>query len=118
MSEGLKQFFAAWGETNAAAREEILRAVLNLKFSYVDPRMDAPTEDLSTLNDYIGQSASFAPGAQAKVVITSTTAGIDRATVAFEMPGMDPQMGQYVVEYDATGTIIRMIGFAGLGAPD
>jgi len=62
-----------------------------------------------------------APGWSAKVVNSSITAGVTRATVAFSGTGPDGhemvQLGQYFVEMDE-GLINRMVGFVGTGAED
>ena len=62
-----------------------------------------------------------APGWTAKVVTMSETAGSIRATVAFGGQGPDGsemvQHGQYFADMDGN-KIARMVGFAGLGAPE
>ena len=60
-----------------------------------------------------------APGWSAKVLSSTTTAGVTRATVAFGGKGPDGnemvQLGQYFVETEGE-LISRMVGFVGTGA--
>lgn len=118
MTQAIESFFAAWGEPDAEIRANMLRAVVSPQLYYVDPRVTDPITTLDALIDYIGMYSQFAPGATAKVVQLSRTAGHTRASVAFGMPEADPQLGQYFFEFDDESRVTRMIGFVGLGEPE
>jgi hypothetical protein len=49
-------------------------------------------------------------------VNTSTTLSHVRATLQFGA-GEQSQMGQYCVDMDDNGKIVRIVGFAGMGEP-
>ncbi|MBO9478649.1 molecular chaperone GroEL [Shimia sp. R11_0] len=118
MLSSMTAFFAAWSETDAAKRADVLQSTIAETFSYCDPNTAESIGDLETLNSYIGLFIQYAPGAIAAVVNCSATQSHHRVTVAFRMADGSEKLGQYFVELDAEGRATRMVGFAGLGEPE
>ena len=121
MSDAISEFFAAWQlEDNSARLEQITRAVTET-VQYDDPRTPQTLTGIAALNNYVGMFSANAPGWSAKVLTSSTTANMTRATVAFGGTGPDGkemvQYGQYFVEKDGE-LISRMVGFVGMGLPE
>ena len=118
MSHAIESFFAAWGETDANTRTDMMRAAVSPDFSYLDPRTPEPVTELDALAGYVEMYTQYAPGATAAVVSQSTTQGHHRATVEFRMADGTVQLGQYFIECDAEDRPARLIGFVGLGEPE
>ena len=117
MTQVIESFFAAWGMTDAAARDAALRDCLAEAFYYVDPRAPDPITDAEALVAYVAMFTEYAPGATARVVALSETKGHYRATVEFETADGNRQYGQYMIDLDEGGKATRLIGFVGLGSP-
>ena len=121
MTNSIDTFFDAWGMTDDAARANAINSVYAEAGTYADPRSEGALTGPAAITEYVGMFSANAPGWTAKVVATSETAGMIRATVAFGGMGPDGkemvQHGQYFAELDGA-KITRMIGFAGLGAPE
>lgn len=120
MTSPIETFFDAWQLGEAEPRHARIAAAVTADVSYSDPRSPETLVGLDALSEYVGQFSANAPGWTARVVHTDSTAGMTRATVAFGGKGPDGrdmvQHGQYFVELDGD-RIGRMVGFAGLGAP-
>ena len=118
MSDSISTFFDAWEVADAGARLEKISSAVSKNIQYDDPRTQTTVSDVNALADYVGMFSANAPGWTAKVIATSTTAGMARATVAFSGTGPDGtnmvQLGQYFVELEGD-LISRMVGFAGTG---
>lgn len=121
MSDAISTFFDAWELDSADARLEKIISSVTANVKYDDPRAPQTIEGIDALNEYVGMFSANAPGWTAKVVNTSSTAGMVRATVAFG--GMGPegkemvQLGQYFAEFEGD-LISRIVGFVGTGAPE
>ena len=118
MTDRIDSFFTAWGEGDTAKRADMVRDAMAEIFTYTDPNAPEPINDIGALVEYIGMFTQYAPGATARVAALSEVKGHYRATVAFEMADGKTQHGQYFIDCDADGRMIRMVGFAGLGAPE
>ena len=116
MSE-IKTFFAAWGMTEASARDAAIRNAVTDSVTYADPRTETPLSGPDALSSYIGVFTEMAPGATANVVKEDSIQGMARVTVAFRMADGKEQHGQYFVE-PSQGKITRMTGFVGTGTPE
>ena len=118
MSDSISTFFDAWEVTDADARLEKISSAVSENIQYDDPRTQTTVSGVNALVDYVGMFSANAPDWSAKVVSSSTTAGMTRATVAFGGTGPDGtdmvQLGQYFVELEGD-LISRMVGFAGTG---
>jgi len=118
MSNSISTFFDAWQLDSDDARREKIASVVAEAIQYDDPRAAETVNGIDALSDYVGMFSAHAPGWTAKVVSSSTTAGMTRATVAFGGMGPDgkqmEQLGQYFVETDGK-LIVRMVGFVGTG---
>ncbi|WP_204113551.1 molecular chaperone GroEL [Shimia biformata] len=117
MTQSIENFFAAWGEPDAEARANAIRACLSGTFFYLDPRTETPMTKVDDLVAYVGMYTQYAPGATARVTDVTTTGDYHRATVAFEMADGQKQHGQYVIQLDGTGCLSHLVGFAGMGTP-
>lgn len=115
MSDSVKRFFNAWGDSDAETRMAVLGDVLAHGVRYADPRTDAALEGVAAVVDYVGEFSQLAPGALAQVVDMQDCDGVLRATVEFTMPGGMSQMGQYMIEADDAGRLTRLVGFKGVG---
>ena len=118
MSDSIEQLFLAWGDPDAGARTATLKSTLAPAFYYADPNAPDPITDADAFAAYVGMFTQYAPGATARVAQLTECKGHHRATVIFEMADGKQQFGQYFVDLDEAGVITRMIGFAGLGAPE
>ncbi|MEL7282546.1 MAG: nuclear transport factor 2 family protein [Pseudomonadota bacterium] len=118
MSDGIKQLFLAWGDTDEDARAATLTNAIAPQFYYADPNAPEPITDMNAFLAYVGMYTQYAPGATARVAHLTECKGHHRATVTFEMADGTQQFGQYFIDLDQDGLITRMIGFAGLGAPE
>ena len=111
-------FFEAWGEADAEARNDKIAGTMSDEFFYVDPRAPDPITELSVLQGYIGNFSKAAPGAVAKLAKLSTSHDLyHRATVLFMITEEMTQNGQYYVETDMFGRITKLVGFSGTGEP-
>ncbi len=121
MSDPVSTFFDAWEIQAAEPRQEKIASAVTSSVRYDDPRTPETLNGVDALSEYVGNFGASAPGWTARVVASSTTAGMIRATVAFGGPGPDGkemvQHGQYFVETEGD-LISRMVGFAGLGSPE
>ncbi len=121
MTDAIDTFFGAWQLESREERVDKITGAVAPGVVYVDPRTPEPITSVSALCDYVGMFSANAPGWSARVVSTSTIAGMTRATVAFSGKGADgkeqTQLGQYFVETEG-GLISRMVGFVGIGAPE
>lgn len=121
MSDPVSLFFSAWQLASADARLASISDAVTPEVQYDDPRTQETIQGISALNDYVGLFSANAPGWSARVVDSSTTAGMIRATVAFGGKGPDgndmTQYGQYFVETSGN-RISRMVGFVGTGAQE
>lgn len=121
MSDPITTFFAAWELESDDTRLEKITSAVTADVQYDDPRTPETINGIDALCEYVGMFSSNAPGWSAKVVDTSNTAGMTRATVSFGGKGPDGkemvQLGQYFVETDGK-LIRRMVGFVGTGAPE
>lgn len=120
MPDPISAFFDAWQLTDESERLARIAAAVSPDIQYSDPRAPETINGVNALSEYVGMFSANAPGWSAKVVNTDTTAGMTRATVAFEGKGPDGkdmvQHGQYFVEQNGE-SISRMVGFVGTGAP-
>lgn len=121
MSDPISTFFDAWQLESADARHEKISSVVTANIQYDDPRTPQTVNGINALSEYVGMFSANAPGWTAKVIDTTNTAGMTRATVAFGGKGPDGnemlQLGQYFVETDGD-LISRMVGFVGTGAQE
>lgn len=121
MAGSIETFFDAWGMADDAARSDAISSVYAGDGTYVDPRAPDALTGPAAISEYVNMFSANAPGWTAKVVALDTTGTMSRATVAFGGKGPDGsemvQHGQYFIEEQAS-KITRMIGFAGLGAPE
>lgn len=121
MTHSIETFFEAWGMADDAARSDAISSVYGSAGTYSDPRSEGTLTGPAAITEYVSMFSANAPGWTAKVVNSSETAGMIRATVAFGGMGPDGkemvQHGQYFAETDE-GKIARMVGFAGLGTPE
>ncbi len=121
MTNSISTFFDAWGLTDDAARLDAITQVFAGSGTYADPRSPETLHGPEAIAGYVNMFSANAPGWTAKVVTTSETAGMTRATVAFGGMGPDGtemvQHGQYFVDMQ-DDKITRMIGFVGIGAPE
>lgn len=121
MSDAISTFFDAWALTDSEARRANIASSCSSDVQYTDPRSQGTLNGIDAVNEYVGMFSANAPGWSAKVIASDTTAEMTRATIAFG--GMGPegkemvQHGQYFVEKHAE-KIVRMVGFAGTGAPE
>ena len=81
---------------------------------YAGPRTEGQTTGRDVRAKYAGMFASG--GMPGGVGNTSTTLSHGRATLQFG-EGEQPRMGQYGVDMDDNGKIVRIVGFAGMGEP-
>jgi hypothetical protein len=120
MTDSISTFFDAWQLESAEERLQKITSSVTENIQYDDPRTPDTLSGINAVNDYVGMFSTNAPGWSAKVVDTSTTAGMTRATVSFSGTGPDGkdmvQLGQYFVEMDGN-LIKRMVGFVGTGTP-
>lgn len=120
MSDPISTFFDAWQLESADERLQKITSAVTASIQYDDPRTPNTLNGIDALSEYVGMFSANAPGWSAKVVDTSVTAGMTRATVAFGGAGPDGkeivQMGQYFIETDGD-LISRMVGFVGTGEP-
>jgi hypothetical protein len=120
MSDPISTFFDAWQLESACARHEKITSAVAANIHYADPRTPQTLKGIDALSEYVGMFNANAPGWSAKVIVSDTTAGMTRVTVAFGGLGPDGnemvQHGQYFVETDGD-LISRMVGFVGTGAP-
>jgi len=118
MSDPISTFFGAWQLESADARLEKITSAVSTNIQYDDPRTPQTVNGIDALSEYVGMFNANAPGWTAKVIGSSTTAGMTRATVAFGGQGPDGnemvQLGQYFIETDGD-LITRMVGFVGTG---
>lgn len=114
MTKAIEDFFAAWTNPDAAAREALISGAMTDGAVYADPRTETPMTGAAALAEYTGMFASM--GMPVAVVNTSTTLSHVRATLQFGA-GEQSQMGQYCVDMDDSGKIVRIVGFAGMGEP-
>lgn len=118
MSDSISTFFEAWQLESADARLEKIASAVSENIQYDDPRTPQTINGITPLSEYVGMFTANAPGWSAKVIDSSSTAGMTRATVAFSGKGPDGnemvQLGQYFVELDGD-LITRMVGFVGTG---
>jgi len=113
-AQSLKDFFAAWGETNADSRADLVRAAVGETFYYADPHAPEPIESVTAMLGFLGQ---FPPGASAKVIEpVDLHHGHVRANVTFDFGGGKAMVGQYFADLDGSGRITRIVGFPGKGA--
>ena len=116
--KSLRDFFAAWGETDADGRAALVASAVGDTFYYADPHAPEP---ITSVEGFLGFVAGFLknspPGAKAEVIEPiDSHHGHVRANVRFVM-GPDMQMvGQYFGDLDAAGKITRLVGFPGKGA--
>ena len=117
----IERFFEAWGMEADADRLEAITESYTDNGSYADPRSGSVLAGPAEIAGYVNMFSANAPGWTAKVVATSETQGMIRATVAFGGMGPDGkemvQHGQYFAKM-ADGKIAEMTGFAGMGAPE
>lgn len=122
MTEPIDTFFSAWGMSDDTARRATIGEVFASEGRYADPRSDGVLVGAEAIAEYVSNFSANAPGWGARVVASSTTAGMVRATIAFGGKGPDGtdmvQHGQYFVRLDASCRIEEMTGFAGTGAPE
>ena len=116
--QAIHDFFKAWGISDAEARADLIARSVSDDVHYADPRTPEPITSASALAEYVGMFSAAAPGAVAKVLHLSTTAGMQRASVAFVMADGMQKMGQYFIETNEDDKPSRMIGFVGLGEPE
>lgn len=118
MSDPISTFFDTWQLDSADARLDKITSIVSANVQYDDPRTTQTVKGIDALNEYVGMFSANAPGWSAKVVESTTTAGMTRATVAFGGMGPDGkemiQLGQYFVEVE-DDLIFRMVGFVGTG---
>ncbi|MEM9584599.1 MAG: nuclear transport factor 2 family protein [Pseudomonadota bacterium] len=114
MTHSIKTFFSTWAEPNSDA----IRASVTAGIRYQDPRTPEPLVGPEAVASYVAMFSEHAPGASAEVVAQSETGSFVRATVAFRMADGKEQHGQYFVDLSEDGRMQRLIGFAGLGAPE
>jgi len=115
MTDRIADFFAAWGETDAAKRRATVAACMAGEFVYTDPRSDGRLTTLDQLVDYIGMFSRMAPGWTAGAIETQTRDGFARVLVGFG-DGQDwSQHGTYFAASNATGQIATLAGFVGAG---
>ncbi len=121
MSDPISTFFDAWQLESADARLAKITSAVTANIQYDDPRTPQTLIGTDALTEYVGMFSANAPGWSAKVIDSSTTAGITRANVAFGGKGPDGkemvQLGQYFIEMDGD-LISRMVGFVGTGAQE
>ncbi len=115
--QALKDFFAAWGKTDAAARRSAIAGAMADQFAYSDPRSGSRITTLDGLADYVGQFSANAPGWTAEVEKTDVQNGFVRALVRFGGKGPDgkdmAQHGTYFADLAAGGRIATLSGFVG-----
>lgn len=120
MSDALKDFFAAWAETDAKARKALIEGALALDATYSDPRSGGRLSGATAIADYVGMFSANAPGWAAKVSEVDEVNDYLRAVVTFGGPGPDGnemvQTGTYFTEIDQIGKLIYLAGFVGTGA--
>ncbi|MEL6167337.1 MAG: nuclear transport factor 2 family protein [Pseudomonadota bacterium] len=121
MPTPIETFFSAWGVADAEDCARAIAPIFAPVGTYADPRSPEVLTGTEAVAAYVAMFGANAPGWTATLVTTSTVAGVTRATVAFGGMGPDGtqmvQHGQYFVE-EADGMITRMVGFAGIGAPE
>ena len=121
MASPIETFFSAWGMSDNGERAKAITESYCRSGSYADPRSGDILTGPDAIAAYVDMFSANAPGWTARVVATSETAGIVRATIAFGGPGPDGtemvQHGQYFVRLD-DDRIAEMTGFAGIGAPE
>jgi len=121
MSDMISTFFDAWQLGSADERLKMIGRAVTSNVEYDDPRTPETIKGVDSLNEYVGMFSANAPGWTARVVDSSTTSGMTRATVAFGGMGPDGkdmvQLGQYFVEMEGD-LISRMVGFVGTGHED
>ncbi|MFN3207867.1 MAG: molecular chaperone GroEL [Roseovarius sp.] len=115
MSDSVRRFFNAWGDSDAEARMAVLNDVLATGVRYADSRLKTPLEGSAAVVDYVGQYSAMAPGAIAQVADIECRDGVIRATVEFIMADGFIQPGQFMIETDDAGRLLRLVGFKGVG---
>ncbi len=120
MTDAISTFFSAWQLEAADERLQKITSAVTASIKYDDPRTPDTLNGIDALSEYVGMFSANAPGWSAKVVDTSVTSGMTRATVEFGGAGPDGkemvQLGQYFIETEGD-LISRMVGFVGTGAP-
>ena len=117
-AQSLKDFFAAWGETNADDRAAMVASAVGGTIYYADPHTSDPVTDVAALAGVVGNFTKHSPpGARAEVIEpVDSHRGHVRANVRFIMSEEMQMVGQYFAELDAAGKITRIVGFPGKGA--
>lgn len=118
MIQSLTDFFNAWTMTADAGRDALIASAFGDSLYYVDPRVQAPITDLGALCAYVAEFLPQCPPG-ARVVVADPVDekhGHARATVHFVITTAMKQTGQYYVDLDANGKIVRLVGFLGKGA--
>ncbi|MBM1220154.1 nuclear transport factor 2 family protein [Ponticoccus sp. SC2-23] len=122
MTTAIHTFFSAWAMSDDTERGAAIHAALAEDARYADPRSSGVLTGPDEIGAYVAAFSANAPGWSARVVASSATADMVRATVAFGGTGPDGsdmvQHGQYFVRVDDAGRIDEMVGFAGMGAPE
>lgn len=117
MTNALTDFFAAWGEPDAAARTALITGAVSDDFTYSDPRSGARLSGLSAVAEYVGMFSANAPGWAATVDTVDEVNGYLRAKIAFGGKGPDGsdmvQHGTYFGETDDAGKLTMLAGFVG-----
>ncbi|MBS1301332.1 nuclear transport factor 2 family protein [Loktanella sp. SALINAS62] len=114
MTDRIANFFAAWGETDAATRRASVADCMAPEFTYSDPMTDGPITSLDALCDYLGAFATHAPGWTAKALTIDEKDGFARILVGFGADGTWSQHGTYFALERDSG-IVTMTGFKGAG---
>lgn len=116
ITEVVDTYLAAWNETDAAKRAELLEASIGPDLWYRDPMLEADGRDAF-------DATLAAVQAQMPGHIITRTSGIDhhhdlvRFNWALGVPGEPPTFaGVDVAKYDTDGKLHRIIGFAGEAA--
>ncbi|KQI69061.1 hypothetical protein AN189_05590 [Loktanella sp. 3ANDIMAR09] len=115
MTDRIADFFAAWGETDAAKRRATIAACMADHFVYCDPRSPGQITTLDGLAEYIGMYSQMAPGWTAGVIQTDAQNGFARSIVGFGDGGDWAQHGTYFAALNATGQMTTLAGFVGAG---
>ncbi len=115
MTDTIQQFFAAWGDTDAAARRAAIGAAMADRFVYADPRSGGNLTTLDAVCEYVAAFTDNAPGWTASVVQSDSHDGYARAVVAFIDSGEARQHGTYFAELNDAGRLTQLIGFVGAG---
>lgn len=114
MNDAVNRFFAAWGDSDEASRADLVRSAVSDGFRYADPHAPEPITSVNDMLEFLGQ---FPPGASARVIEPiDSHHGHARVNVAFDFGGGNSMVGQYFVDLDEDGKIVRAVGFPGKGA--